>query len=226
MKDINTYNDLVQAVQLWLNRKDNVTIDNIPMFINMALKTFTRMVRMPYYEVLISTTAIGGYPYVVIPNDFVRAKHVTVNGQPYNRVDVETFLRIQDKNTNQAPLPQPRDVSTLSISTTQTKYFFTRVGGQLRFIPELQEGDAVEMIYQRDIPEFKDADADKESYILLTASDVMLYLSLRHASIFLRDPEQEQYWMQKATDAANTLQTQLDDAEWSGSVYVVPMFME
>lgn len=219
MKDINTYGDLKKAVQLWLNRKDTVTLNNIPMFINMALKQFTRMVKLPYYEVLVSLEAIEGFDYVNIPQDFLSAKHVSVNGRPYNRVDTETFMRLSNKASEPMPL-----IGNWSIqgATTETQFFFTRVGSQLRFIPELVPGDIVEMVYRRDIPELENE--NEEFYPLLVASDVLLYLSLRHASTFLRDPEQEQYWMAKATESAQALQAQLDEAEWSGSSVVVPMF--
>ncbi|MCS5737419.1 phage adaptor protein, partial [Herbiconiux daphne] len=66
-------------------------------------------------------------------------------------------------------------------------------------------------------------DAD-QPYSLLIAPDILLYLCLRHASIWLRDPEMEQYWMAKAQEAAQALQQQLDEANWSGSALVVPAF--
>ena len=221
MNDINTYGDLKRAVQIWLNRRDSATVDNIPMFINMAAKQFTRMVKLPYYEVLITLEAIEGFDFVNIPNDFLSAKHISVNGQPYNRLDTGTFQRLSLKGLEDVEVPE---IGFHQGATTARTRFFTRVGEQLRFIPSLSSGDVVEMIYQRDIPEFKN-DTD-EPYSLLVASDVMLYLSLRHASIFLRDNEQEAYWMQKATEAADSLNAQLDEAEWSGSSLVVPMFTE
>lgn len=219
MKDINTYGDLKKAVRLWLNRKDGATLDNIPMFINMAHKQFTRMIKLPYYEVLVSLEAVEGFEYVNIPQDFLSVKHISINGKPYNRVDNETFLRVKNSGTQDMDLG---DQQFLTGATTESKYFFTRVGGQLHFNPTLKSGDVVEMVYQRDIPEFK-SDND-EPYSLLVASDIMLYLSLRHASTFLRDPEQEQYWMAKAGESAQALQQQLDEAEWSGSAMVVPQF--
>ncbi|MGL5014322.1 MAG: phage adaptor protein [Bacteroidales bacterium] len=220
MNDINTYGDLKKAVQLWLNRKDAATLNNIPMFINMASKQFTRLVKLPYYEVLVSLEAVEGFDYVNIPQDFLSAKHVSVEGIPYNRVDNETFLRIKNAGTQNTTLGE--DQQWLTGATTEGKHFFTRVGGQFRFIPELAPGMIVEMVYQRDVPEFKN-DQD-EPYTLLVASDVMLYLSLKHAAIFLRDNEQGAFWEQKATEAAMSLQHQLDEAEWSGSAMVVPQF--
>lgn len=224
MNDINTFGDLKKAVRIWLNRKDAATLDNIPMFINMAHKQFTRMVKLPYYEVLVSLEAIEGFEYVNIPQDFLSAKHISVNGIPYNRVDNETFMRTKNTGTQNTELGDGSNYnySYLTGATTQSKYFFTRVGGQLHFIPELKAGDVVEMVYQRDIPEMKTD--NEEPYSLLVASDIMLYLSLRHAATFLRDNEQEQFWMAKAGDAAAALQQQLDEAEWSGSATVVPQF--
>lgn len=229
MDDINTYLDLKQAVAAWLNRRDEATLSKIPLFINFATKQFTRLVKLPYYEAKVTCSAPEGVEYVNIPNDFLSAKNLIVNGLPYNRADVETFLRLKGKLGTQRP-PEPREGERLNNApflqgaTTATEHFFTRIGNQLHFIPALTPGDTVELIYRRDIPEFK-SDSDSP-YFLLVASDVMLYLSLRHAAIFLRDNDQEVYWNQKATEAAESLQVQLDEAEWSGSALVVPMFYE
>lgn len=228
MNDINTYLDLKQAVQSWLNRKDSATVDKIPLFINFASKQFTRLIKLPYYESLAKLHAIKDVPYVNIPNDFLSAKHLMIAGRPYTRVDTDTFQRIKtelhgDPHSTPRPyLPGGDSATQLIGATSATERFFCRIGDQLHFIPGLVEGDVVEMIYRRDIPEFQN-DSDSP-YFLLVASDVMLYLSLRHAAIFIRDNEQEMYWMQKAQDAAESLQAQLDDAEWSGSSLVVPMF--
>lgn len=222
MRDINTYGDLKEAVQVWLNRKDSVTINNIPMFINMASKQFTRLVKLPYYEVLVTVDVVDGFNYIVIPQDFINAKHVLVNDVPYNRVDVETFKRLQNSGTQVVAVDPGVGLNSLQGATTTGKHFFTRIGSQMYFLPELETGDKVEMVYQRDIPEF--TDDFKEEYCLMVASDVFLYLSLRHASLFLRDNEQEKFWMEKAIESAESLNKELEDAEWKGSSYVVPMF--
>lgn len=225
MNDINNYLELKQAIQSWLNRKDSATIDKIPLFINFACKQFTRLIKLPYYESLLKANAIPGLPYHNIPNDFLSAKHLMVNGAPYTRVDTDTFQRMKvGLGTQRPPEPRTYEIGQLQGATTSLENYFTRIGDQIHFIPELKEGDTFEMIYRRDIPEFQN-DSDSP-YFLLVASDVLLYLALRHAAIFLRDNEQEMYWNQKATDAAEALQQQLDDAEWSGSSLVVPMFYQ
>ena len=227
MIQIENYKDFRDAVSLWLNRKDSATVDNIPMFINFAEKQFTRLVKLPYYETTVSFTIDENFNFVVIPQDFLSAKHVMVNGKPYNRSDVETFMRLKnmgnfsDVQAN-STAPNPNQDILKAGSTSETKYFFTRIGEQIHFLPTPVVGDVVEMIYHQDIPEMR-FDND-QPYSLLIAPDVLLYLALRHASIFLRDNEQEIYWMQKAQEAADAMTKQMDEAEWSGSSLVVPYF--
>ena len=226
--NIDTYKDLKEAVALWLNRKDSATINNIPMFINFAEKQFTRLVKLPYYEVKSEFTIDENFDYVVIPQDFLSAKHLMVNGKPYNRVDVETFMRMKNLNNIRDYVTSKNDpdsgviLSDQAGSTSDKAYFFTRIGEQIHFLPTPKVGDVVELIYRQDIPEMQ-FDND-QPYSLLVAPDVLLYLAMRHASIFIRDVEMEQYWMSKAQEAAESLQTQIDEAEWSGSAFVVPYF--
>lgn len=225
---IDTYKDLKEAVALWLNRKDSATINNIPMFINFAEKQFTRLVKLPYYEVKSEFTIDENFNYVVIPQDFLSAKHIMVNGKPYNRVDVETFMRMKNMSNTRDYVTNKNDpdsgviLSDQAGSTSDKSYFFARIGEQIHFLPTPKIGDVVEMIYRQDIPEMQ-FDND-QPYSLLVAPDVLLYLAMRHASIFIRDVEMEQYWMSKAQEAAESVQTQIDEAEWSGSSLVVPYF--
>lgn len=227
MIQIENYKDFRDAVALWLNRKDSATIENIPMFINFAEKQFTRLVKLPYYETTVRFTIDENFNFVVIPQDFLSAKHVMVNGKPYNRADVETFMRLKNMGNfsdvqSNATAPNPNQDILRAGSTSETKYFFTRIGEQIHFLPTPVVGDVVEFIYHQDIPEMR-FDND-QPYSLLIAPDVLLYLALRHASIFLRDNEQEVYWMSKAQEAAESMKQQMDEAEWSGSSLVVPYF--
>lgn len=211
MNEISNYGDLKVAVQKWLNRKDSATIDHIPMFINFAEKQFTRMVKLPFYEGVVNRAIIPDNLFIETPNDLLSVKHLAVNGFVTTRCDVETFMRIKDQKG-----------TGTSAENRGSPYYFTRIGSRLFTYPSLKEGDKISLIYHRDIPEMRD-DTDCP-YSLIIAPDIMLYLTLRHASIFLRDNEQEVYWSQKASDAAATINSQLDEAEWAGSSLVVRMF--
>lgn len=203
VNEISNYGDLKEAVRTWLNRRDQTTIDKIPLFINFAEKQFTRLIRLPYYETLIKLTTAKGYEYVDIPPDFLSVKHLSVNGTTAIRTDLETFSHLSTMDTK---------------NTAAGLRYFCRVGSMIRTYPELVEGDQILFIYNRDIPEMKE-DTDVP-YSLIIAPDVMLYLALRHASIFLRDDDQEQFWAQKALDASQSVAAQLEEAEWSGSALV------
>lgn len=227
MLQMNNYKDFKDAVALWLNRKDSATVNNIPMFINFAEKQFTRLVKLPYYESKVNFVIDSVFNFVVIPQDFLSAKVVMVNGKPHNRADLETFMRIKNmgnfsdvQKVGTGPNPQ-QDVMKSS-PPSESGYFFTRIGEQIHFLPQPVPGDIVEIVYHQDIQEMQ-FDND-QPYSLLIAPDVLLYLALRHASLFLRDNEQEQYWMSKAQEAADSMNKQMDEAEWSGSALVVPQF--
>lgn len=225
LNQINTYGDLKEAVKLWLNRKDQATIDMIPMFINFAEKQFTRLVKLPYYETSVSFTINDQFDFVVIPQDLLSIKHLMINNVPYNRVDVETFTRLQTRDSFASSTVHIYDGMTYSNDVDKifsAAHVFCRKGEQLHFFPTPTPGDVVEMIYSQDIPEMQ-FDLD-QPYNLLIAPDIMLYLSLRHASTWLRDLEAEAYWNQKAVDAATAIMAQLDDAEWSGSALQVQTF--
>lgn len=212
MQEINNYGDLKIAVQTWLNRKDNATINNLPMFINFAEKEFARIVRLPYYEDTINRVVIPDNLFIELPKDFLSVKHFVVNGKIQTRTDVETFTRVQHQ------------FSADKMIRDESPYYFARIGNRIFTHPALTPGDQVSLIYNRDIPEMKEE--NDCPYSLMIAPDVMLYLCLRHASIFLRDNEQEMYWAQKANDAALSVNQQLDEAEWSGSSLVVKRFDE
>lgn len=212
MQEINNYGDLKEAVQIWLNRKDNATVSKIPMFINFAEKQFTRLVKLPYYEKTLNRTVIRDNLFIEIPKDMLSVKYLAVNGKILTRMGVEGFTRLQHRAELHPNLSK------------DSPYYFTRIGDRIFTHPSLTEGDLTSLIYHSDIPEMKDN--QDCPYSLMVAPDVMLYLTLRHASIFLRDNEQEMYWAAKATDAAGEINVQLEEAEWSGSSLAVRLMDE
>ena len=88
MLEINNYGDLKKSVQTWLNRKDQSTIDNIPIFINFAEKMFTRLIKLPYYETSYIVVWDEGKGFVQLPSDFLSMKHIYVGDSILTRVDL------------------------------------------------------------------------------------------------------------------------------------------
>lgn len=207
--EISNYGELKNAVRDWLNRTDQKTLDKIPYFINFAEKQFTRLIRLPYYETAVQFNVEFDRDWIDLPPDFLAVKHLVVNDRICTRVDNETFLRLGSNNT-----------PTMNNKT----YFFTRVGSQIKFYPTITSGDFIQMIYHRDIPEMKED--DDAPYPLVIAPEVLLYQALTHASMWLRDNDQVQFWSSKAQEAVSGLQQQLDEAEWAGSTLQVRQFEE
>ena len=205
MQEIKNYGDLKTSVINWLNRNDSKTLENIPLFINFAEKAFTRLLKLPFYETQFVAKYKQAIGHIPIPNDFLNMKHLYIDNNHLTRVDVQTFKNIQERDKD-ATRP----------------HWFTRIGSQIHIYPEPAEDTDVTFIYFRDIVEMKD-DFDCP-YHLIVSPEIMLYLSLAHASIFIRDNEQHQFWVSKATESAESLKALLDDSEWTGSSLVVQQF--
>lgn len=227
---ITTYGDLRSSVQSWLNRTDAATIEAIPTFIAFAEKDFQRTLKLPQYEMPINgvassttgTAATNKFDSsadtngVTLEDNYYEMKHFMVNGFPYDRVDVDTFNKVRliglaNMESNQDPT-QPSDSKKYS-------NVFCRVGNKILTYPELKDGDAVSYIYWEEYPTMT-SDSDLSASLDI-APDVMLYLCLRHAAVFLRDNDQAQFWTQKAEEAGTKLYQQLDEIEWSGSPLTV-----
>ena len=223
MASISTYGQLKDAVKNWLNRSDDVTTNAIPYFIEFAVKDFQRTVQLPNYEVTktydITADNLAIDDAITLEDGYYEMKHFFVNNLPYNRVDVDTFYRLQAENTidNSFGL-----YSGDEMKGTTKQFYFTRIADKIKTIPALQDGDTVRVIYWEEI-ENPELDGDQPDY-LKVAPDIMLYLSLRHAAVFLRDNDQAQFWEQKAVESAQGLMRRLDLVEWSGSSLVVKEF--
>ncbi|MCS5737469.1 phage adaptor protein, partial [Herbiconiux daphne] len=97
---------------------------------------------------------------------------------------------------------------------------FTRIGNQLILKPVLKDGDVITLIYYKLIQHAQNITDSPPHF--KKGPDVMLYLSLRHASLFLRDNDMGQYWEQKAQEAVAGLQAKIESERWNGSTIVIP----
>lgn len=200
-----TLGDLKSDIQLWLNRTDPEVVNAIPAFVTLAEQEFSRAVKIPMDEGQFLYNAVGGgslAEFVPIPTDMLSPIGVSVGSfdtgkaTSYTRIDGYAIIDIINKGTD-------------------TGHYFAKYNEGFIIYPSLQENDIVSFIYHKDLtPMVSDGDA---SPALTYGYDLMLYWSLKHASVFLRDPEQEQYWTEKASEALVTMQNTFEEMHWSGS---------
>lgn len=216
-----TFGDLKGDIQLWLNRTDLEVVNAIPAFVTLAEQEFSRAVKIPMDEgqMLYSATGTGSLSEgVEIPEDMLSPIGVTVTDtsnpdhpviRSATRVDgYALFEMIGEEAIVEA------DQTIPVVDKTFTQYF-AKYNNRFLFYPALPAGGLVSIIYHKDLtPMNSDADV---SPALVYGYDLMLYWSLKHASVFLRDPDQEQYWTAKASEALTTMQATFDDMHWSGS---------
>lgn len=187
--------DLKSDVKKWLNRNDPTTVGMIPSFIALAEQEFSRIIKIPMNEASIDVL-VNTEKTIPIPDDLLSPIAVYVNDIPQTRVNGWALFDEIRRTKNDG-------------------YFFAKLDKEWIFYPELKKDDAVKIIYHQDLtPMVSDTDT---SPALKHGYDLMLYWSLKHASVYLRDPESEQFWSAKAEDAVTTMTDTFDDFHWSGS---------
>lgn len=201
-----TFKDLKDCVQAFLNRNDPEVVDNIPKFIGLAEQEFARVVKIPMAEgEAIFTPSYEGHNKMPIPDDCLSPISMMVSdgeilGEgklwPYTRVNAFAFFNIESKGTDKGR-------------------YFTKMEDGFTFYPTLKSDSVALLTYHKDLTPMS-ADSDT-SPALKYGYDLMLYWSLKHAAVFLRDPEQESYWSGKAQDALQTMETTFNEMHWAGS---------
>lgn len=217
MATINSYAALKEAVRVWANRTDNATLTAIPMCIGFAEQDFQRTFRLPEMESRMSyavdAVTVPTPGHIPLPKDYYEAKHLLINGKTYDRF---SYMVMNEIGNNKVPSTVNTPLNTMMFGLAQKdENRFSRVGNDLVVSPTTNIGDVIELIYYKDL-EPMELNTDYPPS-LQVAPDVMLYLSLRHLALFLRDNDMAQYWEQKAEQAGQRLATRLDEIEWSGS---------
>lgn len=205
-----TYGDLKKDVQDWLNRTDPDTINKIPSFIALAEQEFSRMVKLPLNVGSFTLTAAHDYEIFRVPEDMLSPLTVRVTrsgdifGKMYNQIGEHGMFQ---------------KLHTWTPDTKTDEAYFCKWIDLFLFYPPLNAGDSVSISYHKDL-EVMEVDTDT-SPALKYGYDLMLYWALKHASIFFRDPEQEQYWTGKAQEALVTMTSTFNEMEWGGSPLVI-----
>jgi len=183
------YTQLQAAIADTLMRQDLAAV--IPRFIRHAEESFNRNLRVR--QMIVRSTAImDGNDYIALPDDWLQARNLQLNGDPQSRLQYVTL--------DQADL--------LRHTATGKVRYYTIAGEQLEFVPTPAAGDVIEMAYYGKIPELS-AEVST-NWLLRDWSDLYLYQSLSHAPMYLANDERRSF---EERAAVLTEEVRLSDAK-------------
>lgn len=178
--------------------RNDTTTEVLDTFIDQAVAKIQRTLRVPAMEKsYITTITQDASNVIVIPNDFLRLKHLfTINLQrnySIEYVDPARFVQTQDAPGN-------------------TPKIYTRIQGSLLLKPTPPVGTQVQMIYYSEIPDFT-SDSDT-TWLSELAPDLLVYTALSFAADYYIDDRKEQF-ASMAESAFQQLQDQAYEIEMS-----------
>lgn len=211
LTQIENLGDLKKALSLWCDRDDDEFNNARHNFINFAEKDIYRRLKIPSLEREVYLNVVDGIAF--IPPDMIQMKYL------FNRNTIETY-RVTGLEEVQA-------IRRGEYNNPAKDVCFARINNRLIFSEPIdapstdgKTDGSIIMGYISDIPELiKDTDS---CAILTIAPDLMLYMAMKHACIFVQDDDGAQKYGMLAEAALAVIQEQANKAEFSGSPLVKP----
>lgn len=211
LTQIENMGDLKKALSLWCDRDDDEFNNARHNFINFAEKDIYRRLRIPSLERELYLNVNDGV--ALIPTDTIQIKYI------FNRKTFETY-RVTGIEEVQA-------IRRGEYRNPANDVCFARLNQRLLFSTSFdapssdgkKDGDVV-IGYISDTPEMiKDSDSCN---ILTIAPDLVLYMAMKHACVFVQDDEGAQKYGMLAEAALAVIQEQANKAEFSASPLIKP----
>ncbi len=230
------YENLVECIQIFLNRHDQDTLNAIPLFINFAEKTALRQLRMPRTTVTkkFTLTVAGNYDegYINVPRDYIEMQNFWYEGEHATsllRVDFEQLID-RDNIDPKFPLPMYGECDVYSSGGDNPQYW--AINGQRLYIrpipPKIKvthedgsvtEEDTLEfkLTYYADLPELSPF-VNKKNALLELCPDVILYFAVAEGLRFLIEPERGAQYEQFANQRLAQIISQYENEKYYKSM--------
>ncbi len=220
-----TYDSLVDMLKVYLNRRDQDTLEAMPFFVNAAEKTILRELRMPALERIVQFE-MPEEGWIFLPMDYLEMKHVWLeDGNPgtLQRITFDEFLRDPSNESNSTfwggKASCGNGSGSFNDGNTQFNSGVWAITGDRLYIKGPTIGQMVYMNYYQDVPEVS---ADTQSNQLLElVPDVFLYFAVAEGFRFLMEPEKADYWQTSGYSRLKQVQQQVYNEEFSGSPLTV-----
>lgn len=202
-----TLGDLKLDVAKWLNRNDPELIAMIPSWIALAEQECSRALDIPYTRASVTEILTG--PTLPIPKDMMAPKSVRIM-KPNGHTHVCHKATLHDFGLMEHQFRQE-----MANPFWHHEHYFAIRAGNFEFLPTAASGDIVVITYHKALePMIADADTNE---VMTYAYDLILYWTLKHASTYMRDPDQEALWSGKAQEAVQTISAHFDAMENEGA---------
>lgn len=208
-----TYDKLVEAVKVYLNRYDEDTLQMVPFFINAAEKTILRNMRMPSMEKMIGFTieevGVEEEGWVPLPSDYLEMKFVWTDRTTLQRVTFDQLL--EDRSSIERLL------------TPDCTRPIWAINANRMYIRGISSSEMLYLTYYADIPEI--SETTQTNVLLDLLPDSFLFFSVAEGFRFLMEEAKSDYWEGQALKRMNEVRAQVEDAEFSGSPLIIQPMM-
>lgn len=204
-----TYSDLRTKILSYLDYYDEEIEREVNSFIDLAEKEIGRILRIPSYEKIVELPfdEMRNRDMLKVPNDYIETKDMFIN-ETSEPVKMSSFAFIMRKRAG------------IDKSTEGSGRYYARVGNNFIIYPEVEEKQTVLLNYYADPVNMRD-DTDS-NYILTIAPDLILYLSMKHAHVFLKNEEEEAKYNALASNALEQIRQQVERMDTKPAQKVVP----
>lgn len=191
---------LVEAVAKTLNRED--LYDFIPMWVRNAEASISRELRI--HDMLKRSKSVTSAQYVPLPTGWLGLKNIQIGSTKL------LYAAPEDLDDIRAACPNGGQPT-----------HYTILGKSIEFAPVPNQELTVEMAYYEKPAPLDLKTVGATNWLLEKAPDLYLYSTLMHSAPFLQEDERLQTWTAMAANILNTLNTESEKAEHSGSRIIV-----
>ena len=195
---ITTYSELQTAIDNWLARTD--LSGRSPEFITMAEARMNRELETRSQEKRATSALVVGDPYVTLPTDVRRIRHVRLNTSPRTILDFYS--------------PSAVDTEWAATGTGKPR-MYSVVGEELYLRPAPDSTETLEIDYIASISAL--TDSNTSNTILSRHPDVYLHGALAEAFGYLMDAQRQAQHDALFTRAIGEIKMDEDRAKYGGS---------
>lgn len=207
---LSSYGELKTAFTDYHNNDNPEVLARTETFIALAERKIYRKLRIAANEKVATYTPASDTDFITsitLPTDYLEAKMVLVDGLPVDRIsEIQYFDALKQANGLGAGRGSAQGQPTS----------FARLGDKFAFYPSPDGAYTVQLYYWADLSGTLNADADTNE-VLRSAPDLYLYGACLELQPFIKNDERVNLWSQMYRSAFETLESQRDEDEYSGS---------